>query len=280
MALSSLGGDEVGLIFSWLANPLEQWLAVDFGSASSGLWVMTKALQQELKTEHEVVAALCQNVGLRGCRGLREAQRIFWFNKGLSDDDLATLGKLGSVLPALEKLSFYERSARRPGSDGVQRLAVALGVGGLPSVTTVAFYNMHVGDGGSSALAAALGRGAMPGLASLSLTNAAIRNAGLVALAPALRRLPALEYLDLGSNPFGDEGLAVLLATPRPAGALSPPTGGLAQLRTLGLSRTQISDAGCAALTCALESGALSARLQVRLTRTVTLTLTLTLTLP
>jgi len=81
----------------------------------------------------------------------------------------------------------------------------------------------------------------------------------------------------LSNNPFGDEGLAALLATPRPAGALSPPTGGLAQLRTLGLSRTQISDAGCAALTCALESGALSARLQVRLTRIVTLTLTLTL---
>ena len=169
MALSSLGGDEVGLIFSRLANPLEQWLAIDFGSASSGLWVLTKALQQELKAEHEVVAALCQKVGMRGCRGLREAQRISWFNKGLSDDDLATLGKLGSLLPVLEKLSLYERSARRSGSDGVQRFAVALGADGLPSVTTVAFYNMHVGDAGASALAAALGRGAMPGLASLSL---------------------------------------------------------------------------------------------------------------
>ena len=219
MSLSSLGGDEVGLIFSRLANPLEQWLAVDFGSATSGLRVLTKALQRELKAEHEVIAALCHKVGMRGCRGLREAQRISWFNKGLSDDDLATLGTLGSLLPVLEKLSLYERSARRSGSDGVQRLAVALGADALPSVTTVAFYNMHVGDAGASALAAALGRGAMPGLASFSLTNAAIGDAGLVALAPALRRLTALEYLDLGNNPVGDEGLAALLATPRPAGA-------------------------------------------------------------
>ena len=56
MSLSSLGGDEVGLIFSRLANPLEQWLAIDFGSATSGLRVLTEALQRELKAEHEVIA--------------------------------------------------------------------------------------------------------------------------------------------------------------------------------------------------------------------------------
>jgi len=262
MALSSLGGDEVGVVFGRLGNPLEQWLAVDFGSTSSGLRALTAELQQELKAEHEVAAALCHKVGMRSCKELREAKRIAWFNKGLSAADLATLGKLGSVLPALEKLSLYERSAGGTGPDGVQRLAVELGVGALPSVTTVAFYNVHVGDAGASALATALGRGALPQLASLSLTNAAIGDAGLVALAPTLRQLPALEYLDLSQNPLGDEGLAALLAPPLPAGAMSAPTGGLAKLNGLLLSRTQISDAGCATLACALESGALSARLK------------------
>ena len=80
-----------------------------------------------------------------------------------------------------------------------------------------------------------------------------------MALAPALRRLPALEHLILVDNPLGDEGLAALLAPPPPAGALPPPTGVLAKLKVLNLVFTQITDAGCATLTAALDSGALPA---------------------
>ena len=80
-----------------------------------------------------------------------------------------------------------------------------------------------------------------------------------MALAPALRRLAVLEGLYLGQNPLGDEGLAALVAPPPPAGAPPPTTGGLAQLKVLILSRTQITDAGCATLAAALDSGALPA---------------------
>jgi hypothetical protein len=81
-----------------------------------------------------------------------------------------------------------------------------------------------------------------------------------VALAPALRRRPALEHLYLWNNPLGDEGLAALVAPPPPpAGAPPPPAGGLAKLKALSLSDTQIADAGCAALAAALDSGALPA---------------------
>ena len=80
-----------------------------------------------------------------------------------------------------------------------------------------------------------------------------------MALAPALRRLPALEYLSLVGNPFGDEGLAALVAPPPPAGAPLLPKGGLTKLKTLNLSLTQITDAGCASLAAALDSGALPA---------------------
>ena len=107
--------------------------------------------------------------------------------------------------------------------------------------------------------AAALGRGALPRLKILALNNAAIGDAALLALAPALRRLPALEVLDLRSNPFGDEGLAALLAPPPPAGAPLPPSGVLTKLKTLDLNFTQITDAGCAALAAGLDSGALPA---------------------
>ena len=118
---------------------------------------------------------------------------------------------------------------------------------------------MHVGDTGALALAAALGRGALPALKPLALHNAAISDAGLVALAPALRRLPALEALVLVGNPFGDEGLAALVAPPPAAGAPPPPTGVLAKLKRLHLGRTKVTDAGCAALAAALDSGALPA---------------------
>ena len=49
------------------------------------------------------------------------------------------------------------------------------------------------------------------------------------------------------------------MAPPQPAGAPPPTTGGLAKLKVLDLSRTQITDAGCATLAAALDSGALPA---------------------
>ena len=70
---------------------------------------------------------------------------------------------------------------------------------------------------------------------------------------------PALEELYPEGNPLGDEGLAPLVAPPPPAGAPPPPTGGLTKLKELDLSGTQITDAGCATLTAALDSGALPA---------------------
>ena len=177
---------------------------------------------------------------------------VEWQFRGLSSDELALLGTLGSVLPALETLGLWEPAA---GPDGVQRLAEKLGAGALPAVTRLHLYDTHVGDAGASALAAALGRGARPRLKFLGLGGTAIGDAGLVTLAPALRRLPALKDLYLWGNPLGNEGLAALVAPP-PAGAPPAPTGGLAKLKTLGLSNTQINDTGCAALTAALDRAA------------------------
>ena len=79
-----------------------------------------------------------------------------------------------------------------------------------------------------------------------------------MALAPALRRRPALERLAFSSNPFGDEGLAALVAPP-PADAPPPQAEALAQLKWLDLAITQITDDGCAHLASRLRSGALPA---------------------
>ena len=77
--------------------------------------------------------------------------------------------------------------------------------------------------------------------------------------------MPALEALILVVNPFGDEGLAALLAPPPPAGTPPLLTGGLKKVKVLFLDRTQVTDAGCAALASALDSGALPALVRLHL---------------
>ena len=258
MALAALSGDEQCIIFSQLCNVLDPGVAVAFGSISNELWALTPALLQQLRADHEVATALCLKMGLRSCKELREAKAVYLVNKGLSTADLALLGKLGSVLSALESLILSEPAA---GPDGVQRLAERLGAGALPALNMLLINTMLLGDAGASVLAAALGRGALPRLETLYMNSTAIGDAGLVALAPALRRQPALEHLDLTNNPFGDEGLAALVAPlpPPSAGALPPPTGVLTKLKEIYLGRTQVTAAGCAALASALRSGALPA---------------------
>ena len=264
MALVALSGDEQRILFTQLCNVLDPVLAVALSSTCNELRMATQALLPQLRADHEAATALCLKVGLRSCKELREAKQVVWIEKGLTAADLALLGTLGTVLPALEKLSLYGSAA---GPDGVQRLAEGLGAGALPAVIWLTL-SMHVGDAGASALAAALGRGALPRLQRLHLSDADIGDAGLVALAPVLWRLPALCFLSLRNNPeqlyfdghlFGDEGLAALVAPPPPAGAPPPPTAGLAKLKELWLTNTQITDAGCATLAAALNSGALPA---------------------
>eukprot|EP00964_Phaeocystis_antarctica_P053260 scaffold31252_cov63-Phaeocystis_antarctica.AAC.15 len=257
MALSKLSGDQHRSVFTQLCNVLDPGLAVALSSASHELRTATQELLPQLRADHEAAAALCRKVELRSCKELRDAKGVNWFDKGLTAADLALLGTLGSVLPALERLHLTEHSGTH-GPDGVQRLVEGLGAGALPALTWFSFSGMHVGDAGASALAAALGRGALPRLESLELYSAAIGDAGLVTLAPALRRRPALEFLGLLNNPLGDEGLAALVAPP-PADALLPPIGVLTKLKALHLSRTLVSDAGCTALAAALDSGALPA---------------------
>ena len=259
MAFSKLSGDEQGIILGQLRNALEPRLVMYFSSASKELRaLLPPAAQQQLRTDYEEATALCLKVGMQSCKELREARMVQWWKRDLSAADLATLAKLGSVLPALEALTLYERSGSA-GPEGVQRLAEGLVAGSLPAVAILSMIGIYVGDAGASALAAALDRGALPRLEVLWLGYNAISDAALVALAPALRRLPALRSLCLGDNPFGDEGLAALVAPPPPAGTPPLPAGGLKKLELLELRPTQVTDAGCATLVAALDSGALPA---------------------
>ena len=111
MALSTLSGDEQGVILGQLRNTLEPRLVMYFSSASKELRaLLPAAARQQLQADYGEAMALCVKLGMRDCKELREAVEIKWFAKGLSAADLATLAKLGSVLPALEWLWLSEGS--------------------------------------------------------------------------------------------------------------------------------------------------------------------------
>ena len=154
MALAALSGDEQRVIFNRLCNVLDPGVAVAFSSTSNELWELTQAERQQLQADYEAAAALGRKAGKRSCKELREAKEVVFDKKRLSPDDLALLGTLGAVLPALEELTPSDSAA---GRDGVQRLAEKLGAGALPAVTYLNLYSTHVGDAGASALTAALG---------------------------------------------------------------------------------------------------------------------------
>ena len=128
------------VIFGRLCNALDPRSAVAYSSASRGLREPMqrvgegagKSPLEQLKEENAAAAALGLKMGVQSCKALREAKEIEWRGKGLSATDLATLGKLTPVLPALEKLT--SRRSASAGPDGGQ-LVEGLGVGALPAVT-------------------------------------------------------------------------------------------------------------------------------------------------
>ena len=187
MALCKLSGDEQGVIFVQLCDVLDPGIAVALASVSNELRTATRVPLQQLKADHEAAAALCLKLGVQNCKELREAKKVTWTHRGLTAADLTLLGKLCSVLPALETL-WLHRSAATP--DGVQRLVERLGAGVLPAVTELHLSGMYVGVAGASALAAALGQGAVPRLKVLELHSNEIGDAALMALAPAFGGCP------------------------------------------------------------------------------------------
>ena len=68
MALSTLSGDEQGIILGKLPNTLEPRLVMYFSSASKELRaLLTPAVQQQLRTDYEEATALCDgHAGLQG----------------------------------------------------------------------------------------------------------------------------------------------------------------------------------------------------------------------
>ena len=72
MALAALRGDEQGVIFSRLCNPLDPGVAVAFSSTNKELWTLTQAERQQLHT-HIVERMLTSARTTGGNRAVRSA---------------------------------------------------------------------------------------------------------------------------------------------------------------------------------------------------------------
>ena len=130
MRLDALPDEIQQVVFGQLCNALDPRAAVDYSSASKGLrdlmqriWEGAgKSPLQQLKEENAAAAALGLKAVESSCKAMREAKELEWHDKGLSATDLATLGKLIPVLPALETLSLVEGSASADGGQLVEGL--------------------------------------------------------------------------------------------------------------------------------------------------------------
>ena len=145
--LGALSHDELGVIFDGLADPLQPVVAVALSSTCLGLRTPLLAALEVLKERHARAVALCRKVEMR-CAALRDAGELVWISKGLTADDMATLGMVLRTrgLPRLEGLAI---TCNKIGDAGVTALANACASGSLASISKLYLSNnkaTHVGQ--------------------------------------------------------------------------------------------------------------------------------------
>ena len=254
--LGALSHDALGVIFDGLADPLQPVVAVALSSTCLGLRTPLQAALEVLQERHARAVALCRKVSygscegrrLRSCAELLCADGLFWDKKGLTTDDMATLGMIlrTNGLPRLQRLVLLCNDF---GDAGVQALCAGLGPGSAPALFTLNLLRTGFGPPGAEALAAALRSGAMPNLGAVVLGGNPIGNQGMAALAAPLRTIPALVVLNLAQCGIGDEGVASLL------GDLGKED--FMNLKQLHLEDNTITDVGVARLAAAIDTGGL-----------------------
>ena len=101
--LGALSHDELGVIVDGLADPLQPVVAVALSSTCLGLRTPLRAALEVLKERHARAKALCWKVGM-SCAALRGRAELVWQCKGLTADDIETLGMIlrTSGLPRLQ----------------------------------------------------------------------------------------------------------------------------------------------------------------------------------
>ena len=126
----------------------------------------------------------------------------------------------------------------------------AMGPGALPSLDDLPVFQNKVGPLGVEAFAAALDRGAMPKLRKTAFYNNPIGNQGVSALKASLRKRE-LWVLGLADTGLDDDGVSSLMS--------DLDKDDFKALQNLDIGRNPMTDRSCAAITTALNRGALPA---------------------
>jgi len=217
--LLALSHDELGVIVDGLADPLRPVVAVALSSTCLGLRTPLHEALEVLKQRHEKAEALCFEARFffagppigccMTCADLRDAHELDWQFKGLTAEDLATLGMIlrTNGLPMLRRLRL---DGNVFGHEGMQALFEGLGRGAAPSLCYLDCGDNQFGPTGAEALAAALSRGTLRTLEQLDCSFNCIGDEGIAALAAPLRKLPALKKLLVDCG--GPEGVASFVA--------------------------------------------------------------------
>ena len=245
--LLALSHDELGVIVDGLADPLQPVVAVALSSTCLGLRTPLQAALEVLKQRHARAATLCRRFSM-SCAELAVAEKLNWFECGLSANNMATLGMILRT-NGLTRLKEIDIGCNGLGDAGVQVLCEGLGHGTAPLLCDLGLGMNNLGRAGAEAFLAALGRGAFPKLMWLFLyDNVGVGDQIVSVLAKPLRKLQ-LEHLDLDNCGIGDEGVASLF---RNLG-----TDDFKALVWLTLNGNGVSDQGCATLARALKAGAM-----------------------
>ena len=249
----ALSEDALELVAGYLCHPVCPEYALSFARTCH---VMAKAMLRPLsllRPQHEAVKRICFKAGLPWLM-CAESRLHSWTSipgdhADLTQEECTTVSMLVRLAPSLVTL---ELGYNLFGDEGLRRLSSGLREGTAPALTTLKLVANRIGNAGAHELASAIGAGALPQLSVLNLTCNDIGDSGLVALAPPLRSLRRLTALLLDMNVVSDEGVAVLVE--KCGGSDS---GGLASLEALQLGQNLVGDAGCDALTAAIERCAL-----------------------
>jgi len=217
--LLALSHDELGVIVDGLADPLRPVVAVALSSTCLGLRTPLQAALEVLRQWHEKAEALCFEARFffagppigccMTCADLRDAHELDWRFKGLTTEDMGTLGMIlrTNGLPMLRRLRLDGNGF---GHAGMQALLEGLVPGSLPAIVMLCLDDNNFGPTGAEALAAALSRGTMRTLKQLDCSFNYIGDEGMAALAAPLRKMPALKELLVDCG--GPEGVASLVA--------------------------------------------------------------------
>ena len=244
--LGALSHDELGVIVDGLADPLRPQLAVALSSTCLGLRTPLQAALKVLKHRHWRVAALwyvCDD-GTRLTK-VRYLKKLNFAKKGLTIDDMATIGMILRWLPRLQELFLDDNPF---GDAGLQALCEALDRCLLRSLTVLDLAQTFLGPAGAEALATALRLGMLPALKELCLNdNYKLGNQGVIALAEPVRKMSSLSDLSLCECGVGHEGFAVLFA--------NLGKDDFKKLEQLDIEFNDVTDADCEALVKAIKRG-------------------------